>query len=154
MMVTPSNPSPPADHRFALLLEDDPGRVKRFTNVLNELMPKLQLICWCNAFQMIREADAYLPHTCLISLDHDLYPPAHEPADAGDGLMVARFLAQRQPACPIIIHSSNADRANMMAGECELAGLTHKPIAPFGHDWIEVHWARVVQTLLQIGNRK
>ena len=35
---------------------------------------------------------------------------------------VARYLASRRPRCPIIIHSSNADRARMMAGEFELAG--------------------------------
>ena len=97
---------------------------------------------------MIEEVDVYLPSAHLISLDHDLYPEAGDTEDPGDGLEVAKHLAERKPQCPTIIHSSNADRRNMMAGEFELAGCPTTVVAPLGADWIEVDWSQAVRSLL------
>lgn len=132
----------------ALILEDDPERVTRFTKNLRVMSPDLGVICWRSAKKMIGEVDALLPYARLISLDHDLYPVAGDTEDPGDGLDVAKHLAERKPACPIIIHSSNGDRARMMAGEFELAGCPVKMIAPLGSDWIEAYWAMAVEKLL------
>jgi hypothetical protein len=131
-----------------IILEDDQNRINRFRAVLQSIAPSSQVICWHSAKKMIAEADVYLPYTRLVSLDHDLYLPAGQTDDPGDGLDAAKYLALRRPRCPIIIHSSNGDRARMMAGELELAECPCKLIAPLGDDWIEAHWARVVQSLL------
>jgi hypothetical protein len=136
-------------HRVILILEDDETRVARFRGVVETAMPGVGVVCWRNAKRMIEEIEAYLPDAVLISLDHDLYPMAGETEEPGDGLEVAKFLAERRPDCPIIIHSSNGARASMMAGEFELAGCPVKVIAPLGDDWIEAYWAKVVQSLLE-----
>ena len=146
----PINPSHALPHvSNFMILEDDQTRINRFLAALQSVAPASRVICWHSAKKMIAEADLYLPYTRLISLDHDLYPPAGQTDDPGDGLEAARFLALRRPRCPIIIHSSNGDRARMMAGELELAECSCKLIAPLGDDWIEAHWARVVQSLLK-----
>jgi len=131
-----------------LILEDDETRITRFTTILNEITPDTPVIYWRNAWKMIRESAPYLPNARLISLDHDLNPEAENSEDPGDGLMVAKFLAGQRPQCPIIVHTSNEDRARMMIGEFELAGCNARRVAPLGVDWIEDYWADVVQSLL------
>lgn len=135
---------------IVLILEDADDRIRRFTATLQTIAPRFEIHCWRSAHKMIAEVDALLPHARLISLDHDLYPPPGEADDPGDGLAVAKHLAARHPPCPVIIHSSNADRVRMMAGEFQLAGMNARTILPFGPDWIEVHWVALVRTLLSI----
>ncbi|MHC4187636.1 MAG: cyclic-phosphate processing receiver domain-containing protein, partial [Planctomycetota bacterium] len=94
------------------------------------------------------ELDKYLKDTVIISLDHDLTPSPLQSQDPGDGLDVAKFLATKQAACPVIIHSSNTERSKMMAGELELAGWIYKFVSPFGDDWIEIYWHEAVEQLL------
>jgi DNA-binding NarL/FixJ family response regulator len=134
-----------------LILEDDALRIGRFRTVLANSAPNAELRIWTSARAMIREVAAFLPAAILISLDHDLYPLPGETEDPGDGLEVAKFLAQRKPACPILIHSSNGDRRRMMAGEFELEGIEAQIVAPIGEDWIEAYWLEVVKTLLGPG---
>jgi hypothetical protein len=49
---------------------------------------------------------------------------------------------------PVIVHSSNSERASWMAGEFDLAGWRHWRVAPIGDDWIESDWRQVVRLLL------
>jgi len=97
---------------------------------------------------MIRELECYLPEARLISLDHDLEPSGEE-EDPGDGLEVAKFLAQRPPCCPVIIHSSNTLRSLAMSGEFELAGWKFLRVPPLGEDWIEAFWRPTARKLLR-----
>jgi hypothetical protein len=133
-----------------LVLEDDQNRIDRFHAALRLIAPAAQILIWRSAKQMIQEVGPYLPSALLISLDHDLYPLPGETEDLGDGLEVAKFLAQRKPACPIIIHSTNGERRRMMAGEFELEGIEARIVAPMGDDWIEGYWAEVVRSLLDV----
>lgn len=99
---------------------------------------------------MIDQIMPVLPEAVLICLDHDLYTQNPSDPDPGDGLDVARFLAQHKPCCPILIHSSNYERALMMQGEFDLARWQCKRISPIGHDWIESHWIATVDQLLNL----
>jgi hypothetical protein len=99
---------------------------------------------------MIREVEPYLPAARLIPLDHDLEPAGGQAEDPGDGIDVARFLAERRPVCPVIIHSSNGRRSDWMMGEFELGGWRCKRVAPLGDDWIEAYWRAVVRKLLKL----
>ncbi|MEM6553319.1 MAG: cyclic-phosphate processing receiver domain-containing protein [Planctomycetota bacterium] len=105
-------------------------------------------VCWSSAVRMIEEMEGYLADAELISLDHDLYPMDSEQGDPGDGLMVARYLATKSPACPVIVHSSNGDEARRMAGELDLAGWKVRRVLPFGTGWVENDWACVARELL------
>jgi hypothetical protein len=127
------------------MLEDNAERLERFQAVVAEL--GVDLISWPDAHLMLAEFGQFLSTAILISLDHDLEPTG--PRDPGDGLLVAKHLAELQPACPVIIHTSNGVRGDAMEGELELAGWTYYRVAPIGDDWIEADWHRVVKRVLR-----
>lgn len=96
---------------------------------------------------MIRECGLLLPRATLISLDHDLEVlPGFE--DPGDGLDVARYLVTCPVCLPVIVHSSNADRATQMVGEFEFAGWPVSRVLPLGPNWIEEDWCVEVARIL------
>ena len=132
-----------------LMLEDNAERLQRFTTVLRRIDPALKLRVWRSAWLMISEVEPLLPSARLISLDHDLDPEEGASADPGTGWDIAKFLAALTPACPVIIHTSNGERATWMIGEFELGGWDFHRIPPLGDDWIERDWRRVVRRLLR-----
>jgi hypothetical protein len=121
--------------------------VEQFTKSLAAIDSTVRLVIWRSATRMVREIEPFLPSARLISLDHDLEPQEGELEDLGDGIEVARFLAERPPVCPVIIHSSNGTRAQWMIGELELGGWNYRRVAPIGDDWIEAYWRVVVGKL-------
>jgi hypothetical protein len=131
-----------------LILEDNGERLQRFAAVVQAIEPSLPVRVWRDAYAMIREAGPLLPSAALISLDHDLEP---EPgaSDPGDGYMVVKWLVSQSIVCPVIVHSSNAERSSWMAGEFDLAGWPHWRVAPLGDDWVESDWRLVVRRLLR-----
>ena len=128
-----------------LMLEDDAERLIRFRAAAERL--GLELVVWRDAHRMIAEVEAHLAAARLISLDHDLEPEGD--TDPGDGLDVAKHLANLRPVCPVIIHTSNGVRGDAMAGEFELACWRNHRVMPLGDDWIEVDWFRTVRRLLR-----
>jgi len=130
---------------IVLMLEDDDERLARFWAVAERL--GVEIIDWPDAREMIAELSEHLASVALISLDHDLMP-IHD-IEPGDGLDVAKYLATLPPACPVVIHTSNRLRGDMMEGELDLAGWKSRRVAPIGDDWIEVDWSRVVKRLLK-----
>jgi NAD+-processing family protein with receiver domain len=132
-----------------LMLEDNAERLQRFAAVLRRIDPALPLRVWRNAWTMIREVEPLLPSARLISLDHDLDQEEGMSGDPGTGWDVAKFLAALAPTCPVIIHTSNGERATWMMGEFELGGWDLHRIPPIGDDWIERDWRRVVRRLLR-----
>lgn len=132
-----------------LILDDDESRIACIVKQLPRIAPELHAVTWNNAHAMIREVGRYLDVARVISLDHDLYVAEDEADDPGDGLDVAKHLATLPPACPVVVHSSNSDRARMMVGEFELAGWRCERVAPLGSDWIEHDWTIVVSELAE-----
>jgi hypothetical protein len=135
--------------RLVLILEDDLQRMERFGAVLGGMDRGLRMVVWRSARVMVREVEGYLGRAVLVSLDHDLYVAAGE-EEPGDGVEVARFLAERRVGCPVIVHSSNAEGARRMVGELELEGCVCRVVLPLGAEWVEVYWGRVVRELLGI----
>ena len=131
------------------VLEDDSDRRKRMTVQLGELDPSIRAIMSLTAPAFIRDSDNYCNATCLISLDHDLEATIDE-SDPGDGLQVAEFLAARKPICPVIVHSSNVERADLMIYLLRNTGWNVERVAPIGKDWIETSWRVEVQKLLAV----
>lgn len=132
-----------------LMLEDDAERVERFIRALARLDPVPELRLWRSAWALLRDVPALLPAARLISLDHDLDPAPDDPADPGTGWDVTKHLAALPPACPVIIHTSNATRATWMEGEFDLGGWEYHRVPPLGDDWIERDWFRLVRRLLR-----
>ncbi|MGN6369178.1 MAG: cyclic-phosphate processing receiver domain-containing protein [Phycisphaerae bacterium] len=132
--------------RVVLILEDDAGRVGRFVETVGRVLPGVEVVCWGSAREMVREVAGYLDRAVLISLDHDLYAPGEE--DVGDGLEVARFLAEQGVRCPVVIHSSNAERSGWMRGVLEVEGWGVRMVVPVGERGVEEDWGEVVRGLV------
>jgi len=140
---------PLGENSMLLMLEDNAERVERFRAVLQRIKPPLEFRWWRNAWRMIDEVEPFLPFVKIISLDHDLDPEDGTSSDPGSGWEVAKYLANMPPICPVIIHTSNKERANWMMGEFELGGWEHHRLPPLGDDWIEHDWRRLVCRLLK-----
>ncbi|HZY84583.1 MAG TPA: cyclic-phosphate processing receiver domain-containing protein [Gemmataceae bacterium] len=134
------------------MLEDNTERLERFAAVLRTLDPELPLRTWRDAHAMIREAGPLLPSAVLLSLDHDLDAEAGGP-DPGDGYLVAQWLVAQPVVRPVIVHTSNGERASWMAGTFDLAGWRRYRVAPLGDDWVELDWRRLVHLLLKKARR-
>src|SRR5262245_25111414 len=132
-----------------LMLEDNSERVERFTAVLRAIAPELEVRIWRDAWKMIREIGPFLPHAYVICLDHDLDPEEETSPDPGTGWDLTKVLAALPPGCPVIIHTSNGERATWMMGEFDLGGWEYHRVAPLGDDWIENDWRRLVRRLLR-----
>ena len=94
-----------------LILEDNEERITAFKSEIGALGSDFELKVWRDAHSMIAECEQFFATAALISLDHDLNPQPGATVDPGTGLVVAQFLADFLPECPVLIHSSNTDRA-------------------------------------------
>lgn len=126
-----------------LILEDNEDRIIAFRSIAQAMWPALDLVVWRTAPRFIAEVEGHLARAALISLDHDLNPQADDTTDPGTGLEVAQFLADYLPVCPVIIHSSNTDRAWSMHNELRFAGWHVQRVGPIGDcEWIRETWRR------------
>lgn len=123
-----------------LILEDNDERIAGFQTAVATLGEGFELKIWRDAHSMIAECEAFFPTTVLISLDHDLNPQPGTTNDPGTGLKVAKFLAACRPVCPLVIHSTNADRAYSMHNELRFADWIAERVGPIGEDWIQTLW--------------
>lgn len=131
-----------------LILEDNDERIAAFQKTIAVLGDGYELKIWRDAPSMLAECEPFFPTAALISLDHDLNPMPGATVDPGTGLDVAKFLAECRPVCPLIIHSTNADRAHSMHNELRFAGWIAERVGPIGTDWIETMWLRKVRAFL------
>lgn len=132
-----------------LILEDNDERIAAFGEVVPAIRPDLQLKVWRDAPGFVAGAEEFFGRAALISLDHDLNPMPGATADPGTGLEVASFLANYLPVCPVIIHSSNTDRAWSMHNELRFAGWNPERVGPSDScRWIPGLWRRQVEAML------
>lgn len=137
-----------------LLLEDNSERIAAFEAVLAELGNDWQMRVWRDAPTMLAECEDYFAETHLISLDHDLNPQPGATRDPGTGLEVAKLFASHFPFCPVIIHSTNADRAWSMHNELRFGGWTVERFGPIGDDWFRKIWLPKARELLTTSPRR
>lgn len=136
-----------------IILEDDADRVGRFRNVASELGFNVNTVrVWANAILMAEQIEEWLDHACLISLDHDLFLPDGTSDAWGDGMIIARMLATRKPAAPVIVHTSNRDAGRSMMETLAETGWNVERVPPIGERWIEEDWRREVTRLAEREN--
>jgi CheY-like chemotaxis protein len=121
-----------------LILEDNKERRAAFERVAPTL--GLEVKCWSDALEMQAECEHFLPQAALISLEHDL--------DHGTGLDVAKYLAGRQPVCPVIVHTANTDRSFSMCNELRFADWKVDRVGPIGERWVDKYWAQKAREFL------
>lgn len=135
-----------------LVLDDDSERLAGFRAAHARLGGEHELRTWSSAPRMIADLERWLSGARLVSLDHDLYKTDENDADLGTGRMVADFLAQRPPACPAIVHSTNTDAAwgmhNVLSRARWQVEIVHHLNEP---SWIEDRWLPVARRLLAGG---
>jgi hypothetical protein len=95
---------------YIAILEDDLRRLAAMRECVASHQPAYEIAAFDNADEMIGWLEDHLAEVALISLDHDL--PLMQMregvrVDAGDGRMVADWLAGRDATCPVIVHTSN-----------------------------------------------
>jgi ADP-ribosylglycohydrolase len=134
--------------RSILILEDDDNRITGFQKVVAELGEGFNLKIWRDAPSMMAECEPFFANAALFSLDHDLNPQPGATTDPVTGLEVAQFLADFLPVCPVLIHSSNTNRAYSMLNELRFSGWMVDRVGPLGVDWISSTWQRGIRTLL------
>jgi hypothetical protein len=97
-----------------------------------------------NPLDTIRFLESNLAETLVISLDNDmeLLPgPDGRFVDPGEGLEVARFLAAREPVCPVIVHTTNLRAAEEMKRVLAAANWQTRRVIPFDDvNWITTDW--------------
>lgn len=132
-----------------LILEDNEDRIIGFERSVADLGDGYELKIWRDAPSMIAECEQHFSSAALISLDHDLNPQPGVTTDPGSGLDVAQFLAQCRPVCPVIIHTTNAERAYSMHNELRFADWISDRVGPMGTDWIQKLWLPKAQEFLE-----
>lgn len=131
-----------------MILDDNKERVRAFEAAVGFLSPGLKVCVWHDAPSMKSQCRDLLADACLISLDHDLTPLNNASPDPGTGLEVAEFLSRQQPACPVIIHTSNHERRWSMHNEFRFAGWNVEIIPPIGDNWIQSSWLPKARALI------
>ena len=138
--------------KLILILEDNEDRIRSFESAVKSLGGNFSERIWFDAPNMIKDLPLVLGQACLISLDHDLNPQPDVTADPGTGLEVAEFLAKHSPVCPVLIHSTNYEKAWSMHNELRFGGWSVGRVGPLGDDWIKCLWLPTVKVLLNIPN--
>jgi len=129
------------------ILEDDEDRIRQFRAAAAAIAPDVPVRFWRSAHSMIADLQDGMGDASIISLDHDLNHLVDEP-DPGTGYDVAKLLGDLIPCCPIVIHTSNAERGSWMEGALQLAGWQYDRVYPIGDDWIAKDWVSVVRRRL------
>lgn len=93
-----------------LILEHNDDRLREFRAAASTVAPDLEVRVWRGAPAMIADLVDCLEQAAIISLDHDLICRSADAEDPGTGYDVAKLLSELIPVCPVIIHTSNAER--------------------------------------------
>lgn len=143
-----------ADVKTLLLLDDNDDRVAAFEEVVDELGDDWRLLLWRDAPTMLAQCEQFFETAHLVSLDHDLNRQPGVTSDPGTGLDVAKLLASHPALCPVIIHSTNTDRAWSMHNELRFAGWTVDRVGPIGDDWVHKLWLPKARAMLAHAPRR
>lgn len=126
-----------------LILEDNKERRASFERAVRELGGGFEIKFWDDPALMARECEKYFPYAALISLEHDLQNPH------GTGLDLAKFLAEKRPVCPVLVHTENSERCFSMINELRFSDWVVDRVPPIGQEWILRRWAPKAQQLIE-----
>jgi CheY-like chemotaxis protein len=129
-----------------VILEDNDDRIRVMTDILADKFPFYDRKFFRTAPAAVKWLETNLSAAVCISLDHDLEPAVGEQADPGTGREVADFLAQRQPQCPIVVHTTNVPAAVGMEMALTDAGWSVARVLPYGDTaWIAEAWLPAIR---------
>ncbi|HEX4611483.1 MAG TPA: cyclic-phosphate processing receiver domain-containing protein [Urbifossiella sp.] len=132
-----------------VILEDNADRREAMRPLLADRFSDFDTHFFDNAPETIDFLAAHLAGVVAIALDNDLDMkpgPDGRAIDQGEGRHVADFLAGRPPACPVVIHTTNAPAAAAMQEALRNAGWKTRRVIPFDDmAWIASDWFPAVR---------
>jgi CheY-like chemotaxis protein len=132
-----------------VVLEDNLDRQAAMRVLLADRFYMYDVRFFDDAAETIAFLDAHLADTLVVCLDNDLElkpGPDGQMIDPGEGRQVAEFLADRPPACPVVIHTTNSAAAAAMTERLQKAGWKTRRVIPFDDmAWIESAWFPAVR---------
>ena len=131
--------------RSILLLEDNEKRIARFRQLVAELGAGLELKVWRDTHSMLAECEPFFARATLICLNDA--PNSQPVTDTEPDL--STFLGDFLPVCPVLIHSSDLDRAVSIQGELDRAGWRVDRVSSSEADRIETTWLRRARELIE-----
>jgi hypothetical protein len=134
-----------------VLLEDDERRVAAMTAWLGDRFPAYTVRTWANSQALCQSLEDIWQDVVLISLDHDLAVETEDGrfVDQGSGQEVADYLARREPAFPVILHSSNGEAVVRMDQVLRQRGWQTTRVLPVNDlAWVASAWWPAVRQLL------
>lgn len=141
-----------AEHLEIVILEDNQERRTAMQARLQDRFPQFGVSFFHEPANMMEHLRDCLTRTIVISLDHDLdliACPDGTWHDPGTGMDVVDWLVQHQPACPVMIHSTNLPAAKLMQHRLREAGWQTKRCTPYDDlAWIDAEWFTGLRNLL------
>ena len=126
------------------ILEDNVERIAAMRAVLSRRFPQLESIISDNPPTLIAVLEARWAEVVAISLDHDLFDRSDGSTEI-TGMDVVRFLVQKEPSFPVVIHSSNHIDAEKMQKQLRRKGWHVTRVIPFDDtEWIAAEWAAIL----------
>ena len=116
------------------ILEDNPDRRLAMQLRLNDRFSQYETHFFADAAPMVDWLRTHLADTVAIGIDHDLemiQTESGELHDPGSGRLVADYLADRTPQCPVVFHSTNGPAVDAMEVILQEAGWTTYRITPY-----------------------
>jgi CheY-like chemotaxis protein len=131
------------------ILEDNLERQQVMRSCLADRFTMYDAAFFDNARDMIRFLQQHLTETLVISLDHDLDLVSAgngQTTDPGTGREVADFLAQQNPVCPVVIHTTNSAAAEGMLAVLKDSEWKTRRVIPFDEQqWIIKEWFPIIR---------
>lgn len=126
------------------ILEDNLDRQAAMKAWLSDRLYMYEHFFFDEAAPMNAWLQSNLAETLFISLDHDLeLKPSGDGRwiDPGTGREVADYLALQNPACPLIIHSTNSVAVDGMMEALTQSGWSVQRVTPYGDlAWVNEAW--------------
>ncbi len=132
-----------------IILEDNYDRQAEMRRCLQDRFHQYEIVFFDEAKEMVAYLESNLASALIISLDHDLelIPQKNgKLLDRGTGREVADSLVQREPACPVIIHTTNSAAGDGMEFLLREARWETHRVHPWGDlEWISSKWLRTLR---------
>ena len=142
--------------KVILIMDDDERRLNSMSALIAGTYPNYESVLIDNAPDTIAWLKSNLSSAVLISLDHDLGPNRERDGqifDPGTGRDLVDYLVTQNPACPVIVHTTNHIGRDGMIFALEGAGWKTSFVIPYDDlEWINGTWKMEIENYLQTQN--
>lgn len=135
-----------------VILEDNEDRRMAMGRVIADRFPAHIVEYFAASGRMIQHlSNTSLYDVSLVSLDNDLEMIDENGSlvEPGDGLEVARWLAEQPAVCPVIVHTTNTGAGDGMMELFAETGWIRDRVVPYdGEAWIFERWSSMARDLI------